>query len=516
MIPYIFVDDDDDSLGNGDGAASSVTSASTSSSSPSCLLAKDLGSTPHMFLSYAKAPPSKNNAFTAVKTSFSTSQRRQQHSNPIGSHIIFNSTSLLSVLLGSETKSSFVDLEEADQDGTSFVTSNTQAGQDTGEASPQLPPKKTKTTHAHCKVDGGTNTDCQETFLKDLQLDEEQSKEVIETFHQVTTSNVHEDDENVDMIEGMSLEQQCARQKYEIAFLRAVVRELLVRNQVLTDKNKKMDTKMTNATLNSAAVDKMGEAVATTTDQELPDNGIPKEIEFHTEVVAVENNSLPMGTLPAAMQRLPLEETSHLTPSLGDFDHFNVHPFNLRPTPDLSNDDLLHDLGNPPHTAVYWNPSTALDLESPQAPTMTPNPPSQQAVVPVQHSETEDDIHVSPSSLILPTPSYPDMKAGEVLHHLARGIDLILYILKNDKNAKDFVKGRYTGRICEKSGLPQGNGVFRFERNGGFYAGSFHNGKLHGQGTLLVQDNQKWTKLRGTFQRNDFVGPSAIPTVQKQ
>ena len=59
-------------------------------------------------------------------------------------------------------------------------------------------------------------------------------------------------------------------------------------------------------------------------------------------------------------------------------------------------------------------------------------------------------------------------------------------------------EGRYSGGIIR--GRAYGKGIVRFQ-NGGIYIGEMKNGRIHGAGTLKMND----TVLRGDFERNRFV-----------
>eukprot|EP00980_Cylindrotheca_fusiformis_P007105 scaffold1489_cov194-Cylindrotheca_fusiformis.AAC.15 len=99
--------------------------------------------------------------------------------------------------------------------------------------------------------------------------------------------------------------------------------------------------------------------------------------------------------------------------------------------------------------------------------------------------------------------TFTDMKKGEVLDGRARSLKFQLYFEQRGV----YVEGLYSGAI--RKGLPHGMGVLRFN-NRDLYIGSFEDGKMHGEGTLLSRCDSGLASFRGTFKNNEFVEKSAV------
>jgi hypothetical protein len=210
------------------------------------------------------------------------------------------------------------------------------------------------------------------------------------------------------------------------------------------------------------------------------------------------------------METDQLEVASQLTPSIGDFDSpLELEQHNLL----LSADGLtLYADLSKVQDAAPWHlqipslvpaPTVAQPLQSaPRSRTGRKSPVNRTCCLSLPH-ETRDD--GQPQQSLGRESSITDMEKGEIRGQRARSVEFSIQL--ND--AKVLLKGKYSGKIRTDTGLPHGQGVFRFE-NRDLYVGEFEDGMFHGSGTLLTRRNRNLIKLRGNFHHNCFVGDNLL------
>ena len=251
-----------------------------------------------------------------------------------------------------------------------------------------------------------------------------------------------------------SLRRQLKRSREEVNFLRCAVRQLVI---PLRDKDIKSGQKQ----------DKTGD------ETRLQNVSVPSKIEFMQRRGSEDEISVDLSQLtPSVEFRLPK----------------NCLPIVVNSYPEPLEMNLA-------------SPYALANKKMPQIPKILPNFDVDKPMVPPSISER----YLETMQLVYSFRSertqsgQSDMVKGEIRNNRARGMRFQLRF----ENFGVRVSGTYNGTL--KNGVPHGSGVLRFD-NRDFYIGEFHNGALHGEGTLFSRKDFKLVKMRGKFSQNEFVG----------
>lgn len=278
------------------------------------------------------------------------------------------------------------------------------------------------------------------------------------------------------------LKDQVKRQQEELEFLRSALRHLVSlpvqqenAPQVQHESRNPLEVYETTTRQNRDIVGRLPSIIEFPARDEVDDDDSEQMSELQSPSVIVLGN--PSSNLKLLRQNTPKAE--------------NSDPTNAITTLALQNKLALLKQ-NDPHrpSPPVCIPASTIDFSKDQVSGNAGYMKSMQLVVETRTKQKQKSY------------TYTDMVKGEILDGRARGLNFRLYFEQRGV----YVEGLYSGTI--KNGLPHGIGVLRFN-NRDLYMGSFAEGKMHGEGTLLSRCDSRLATFRGTFRNNEFVEQSA-------